>query len=169
MWRTSGVGQLLLPLLLPPPLLFLPAVAAAATAAAPHAAAARAAGAAVYTILQLLHALCWSCQNACPPLKGSSTGVALRGLCCTGCSYISPGLSAPRSHVLALSCSRAPPAGLVNVRKNVGGGSFLAGYKRHFADYSSFEVCFHSQPQPGITSASTSLLMVAPSLLFDHG
>lgn len=30
--------------------------------------------------------------------------------------------------------------GLVNVRKNVGGGSFLAGYKRHFADYSSFEV-----------------------------
>lgn len=33
-----------------------------------------------------------------------------------------------------------PPAGLVNVRKNVGGGSFLAGYKRHFADYSSLEV-----------------------------
>ncbi|EFN53601.1 hypothetical protein CHLNCDRAFT_58555 [Chlorella variabilis] len=30
--------------------------------------------------------------------------------------------------------------GLVNVRKNVGGGSFLAGYKRHFADYSSLEV-----------------------------
>lgn len=26
------------------------------------------------------------------------------------------------------------------MRKNVGGGSFLAGYKRHFADYSSFEV-----------------------------
>lgn len=37
--------------------------------------------------------------------------------------------------------SPCPPCpGLVNVRKNVGGGSFLAGYKRHLADYSSFEV-----------------------------
>lgn len=35
---------------------------------------------------------------------------------------------------------RRLPAGLVSVRKNVGGGSFLAGYKRHFADYSSLEV-----------------------------
>lgn len=31
-------------------------------------------------------------------------------------------------------------AGLVNVRKNVGGGSFLAGYKRAYADYSTFEL-----------------------------
>lgn len=31
-------------------------------------------------------------------------------------------------------------AGLVNVRKNVGGGSFLAGYKRAYSDYSTFEV-----------------------------
>jgi hypothetical protein len=29
---------------------------------------------------------------------------------------------------------------LVNVRKNVGGGSFLAGYKRAFADSSSLEL-----------------------------
>lgn len=41
----------------------------------------------------------------------------------------------PTNHqLLRLSCP-----GLVNVRKNVGGGSFLAGYKRHFADYSSLE------------------------------
>lgn len=33
-----------------------------------------------------------------------------------------------------------PRPGLVNVRQNVGGGSFLAGYKRHFADFSSLEV-----------------------------
>lgn len=46
-----------------------------------------------------------------------------------------PWLLAPTiCHLLRLSCP-----GLVNVRKNVGGGSFLAGYKRHFADYSSLE------------------------------
>lgn len=38
-------------------------------------------------------------------------------------------------HLLVVPCP-----GLVNVRQNVGGGSFLAGYKRHFADFSSLEV-----------------------------
>lgn len=35
-------------------------------------------------------------------------------------------------------------AGLVSVRKNVGGGSFLAGYKRHYADMSSLEASWLS-------------------------
>lgn len=29
---------------------------------------------------------------------------------------------------------------MVNVRRDVGGGSFLAGYKRQFADYSSLQL-----------------------------
>jgi DnaJ family protein C protein 11 len=58
--------------------------------------------------------------------------------------YMTSGLDVPLESKdwgwLASEQDVAHLGGLVNVRKNVGGGSFLAGYKRHFADYSSFEV-----------------------------
>lgn len=69
---------------------------------------------------------------------------------------------------VAPACPRG--AGLVSVRRNVGGGSFLAGYKRSFADYSSLEV--NSQlaarsasplphPAPGRCSVSATWLLHA--------
>ncbi|KAL4442759.1 hypothetical protein ABPG77_006753 [Micractinium sp. CCAP 211/92] len=58
--------------------------------------------------------------------------------------YMTSGLDVPLESRdwgwLASEQDVAHLGGLVNVRKNVGGGSFLAGYKRHFADFSSFEV-----------------------------
>lgn len=58
--------------------------------------------------------------------------------------YMTSGLDVPLESRdwgwLASEQDVAHLGGLVSVRKNVGGGSFLAGYKRHFADYSSLEV-----------------------------